>query len=321
MSREITNQTDGYTLSDNLHILPRIIKTFLPRSDAATLGDFEKFPREILDMVLLSLDLDAIVQFRGVNIRARDSVDSHVHYSNIFKHAPEVLCALHQSQLAAHTTCEQLLRTLRLQKCSRCSENGAYLHLLTCTRVCWKCFNSSEEFLPMRRKEALIRCAFNATILKTIPCLKVKRGKYGHREPFESDAGYFYDRPTVKSTAMAKDDARQMMLARAVLPAVPLLQRSLSRRDKVMRRYLENYRGQGSLDVSRSLWQYCVVARLPWLSSKPTRVHWGQYCKSVSKAATELYFSQRSRLMSIKSMEKNTTTGSHVRKFRFSNGL
>ncbi|KAK3186618.1 hypothetical protein K4F52_004658 [Lecanicillium sp. MT-2017a] len=256
MACEITNETHGYTLSDNLRISPPIMNILPPRTTSASLGALEAFPREVLDMVVSQLDLKTIVRFRGVNFRAREVADNHQAYSTILKHAPKVLCALHQSRRAVHTTCGKLYTTLLSRKCERCRMDGVYLQLFTCTRVCWRCFNRSLDFLPIQPKAAAMRYALNYQILKPAPRIKVAGGQYGLGMPFDNTSRniVLLDRRAAKDVAVARYGSAEAW--QSAVEAKRLLQP------------LDGLRPVVYPDEQMHWWRYCVVARIPWVSKR-----------------------------------------------------
>lgn len=258
MACEITNETHGYTLSDNLRISPPTMNILPPRTTIASLGDLETFPREVLDMVVSQLDLKAIVRFRGVNFRAREVVDNHQAYSTILKHAAKVLCALHQSRRAVHTTCWQLYTTLLSRQCEKCRSDGAYLHVLTCTRLCWQCFNYNMEFMPIQPKAAAMQLTLNYQILKPVPRIKVAGGQYGLGMLFDNTSRriILLDRRAVAGVVLARYGS-----AEACLSAVEA---------KRLQQALNGVLPVVFADEQMYWWRYCVVARIPWVC-KQTR--------------------------------------------------
>ncbi|KAF3032567.1 hypothetical protein E8E12_003148 [Didymella heteroderae] len=83
---------NDHTLDDQLALLP-----FGPKYNCAcsrassSLGALDNLPIELLTEVLLQLDLRTLADFRYVNHRARQLVDSIPQYKAIAAHAPNVI--------------------------------------------------------------------------------------------------------------------------------------------------------------------------------------------------------------------------------------
>ncbi|KAF2136590.1 uncharacterized protein K452DRAFT_237240, partial [Aplosporella prunicola CBS 121167] len=85
------------------------------------------------------LDLRTLTDFRCVNQRAMQVVDSIFPYNAIIKHVRNALRGILSIETGRWITCEALFETLCTPQCESCGAFGGYLYLITCKRVCYRC--------------------------------------------------------------------------------------------------------------------------------------------------------------------------------------
>ncbi|KAG6106113.1 hypothetical protein E4U13_007583 [Claviceps humidiphila] len=111
-------------------------------------GQLDQLPAELLIKVVLYLDVPSLTDFRRVNRRAMDIVDSVPQYVAIIKHCPNIVRAI-LSIKADSFDCNVLYKTLCTFSCSTCERFGDYLYLIDCRRVCYLCFTRRLEYFPL----------------------------------------------------------------------------------------------------------------------------------------------------------------------------
>jgi hypothetical protein len=114
-----------------------------------SLGPFSELPPEIVSMILMQVDIESLTKFRSVSRAARDAVDSLFKYRNIVTHAPQILRATLALKAGKYITLTHLDAALMSKVCQDCGEFGAFLHVPTCERVCYKCFTANEDRMPL----------------------------------------------------------------------------------------------------------------------------------------------------------------------------
>lgn len=149
---------------------------YLPPTKNA--GVLDTLPLEMLRSILHSFDLRSLVDFRRVNRRAAYLVDSLFHYQVIKRHAPNALRGILRIETSWWITCLTLYEKLCTKGCEVCGDFGGYLYLLTCKRVCFRCFTQDDSYLPLSPGLACRKFGLNSQTVKTLPHMKVVPGKY-----------------------------------------------------------------------------------------------------------------------------------------------
>ncbi|KAG5942151.1 hypothetical protein E4U59_001312 [Claviceps monticola] len=111
-------------------------------------GQLDQLPAELLVIVLLYLDVPSLTNFRRVNRRAMDIVDSVPQYAALIKHCPNIVRAILSIKADAFD-CNVLYKTLSTFSCSTCERFGDHLYLIDCRRVCYHCFTERLEYFPL----------------------------------------------------------------------------------------------------------------------------------------------------------------------------
>ncbi|KAI0484955.1 hypothetical protein GGR56DRAFT_616277 [Xylariaceae sp. FL0804] len=106
------------------------------------IGALDDLPPELVAMILSELDLRTLTDFRCVNRRAAELVNSLVEYKAITTHAQNALRDILSIEAGRGITCRTLYDKLCTPNCEQCGDFGSYLYLLTCKRLCFFCFYS-----------------------------------------------------------------------------------------------------------------------------------------------------------------------------------
>ncbi|KAG6151611.1 hypothetical protein E4U37_004695 [Claviceps purpurea] len=111
-------------------------------------GQLDQLPAELLIKVVLYLDVPSLTDFRRVNRRAMEIVDSVPQYAAIIKHCPNIVRAILSIKADAFDG-NVLYKTLSTFSCSTCERFGDHLYLINCRRVCYHCFTRRLEYFPL----------------------------------------------------------------------------------------------------------------------------------------------------------------------------
>ncbi|OTA54215.1 hypothetical protein K449DRAFT_202599 [Hypoxylon sp. EC38] len=98
-----------------------------------------------MSMMLRNLDILSYFRFRQVNRRARVLSTALWEYGLVAKHGLEGLRGLLRAKLAHNFTIMDLYRPLITFSCEFCSAFGGFLFLLTATRCCFACIQTSSK--------------------------------------------------------------------------------------------------------------------------------------------------------------------------------
>ncbi|KAL4905246.1 hypothetical protein BDW74DRAFT_178251 [Aspergillus multicolor] len=169
-----------HTLDDNETLCALDNGRHHPAPDA-TLGALDTLPLELLNMLLTLLDIRSLTDFRRVNQRAMQVVNSIPQYRTITEHAPTSLRAMLSIGTGRWISSQDLYNKLYTAECDICGDFGGYLYLLTCRRVCF-CFTQDPAYLPLWRADAARKFGLSREYLAGIPAMKTIPGFYSPRE-------------------------------------------------------------------------------------------------------------------------------------------
>ena len=162
------NELDEHLPLDNgWHLHPRV-----------NLGNLDRLPPEILSITLIQIDLQTLTDFRRVNQRAMEVIDSIPQYAAILEHTPDALRALLAVETANMTTCQDIYSQLCTFRCNTCSNFGDYLYLITLKRTCFECFTQNQSYLPLLPSEVRRRFGLTFAQLKSVPRMRSLPGCY-----------------------------------------------------------------------------------------------------------------------------------------------
>lgn len=186
------HRTGFRTLDRNLPELDRLEQTnprrvFLAKTGppAVGLGTLDQLPLEILGHIVSSLDISAIDQFKAMNRRSFEAVNTHPQFKIINLQAHDTLRGLRAIKTDHMITVEALFEKLCTSQCSECGDYGGYIYLVTFERVCCRCFTEKGRYLPLREIDAVKKFGLTLEILRTIPRFQGYPGHYGE------ELGYF----------------------------------------------------------------------------------------------------------------------------------
>lgn len=150
----------------------------IPQDSSFSLGSLDTLPVEVLCGILLDLDLQSLTVLRSVNRRARFTVDTLPQYNDIVTHAPSSIRAALSINVSPWISCRQLHKELCSQKCAACGFFGAFLYLLSCSRICYICLKEDSRFLPMTPANARVAFGIKHHGLSQLPIALSLPGRY-----------------------------------------------------------------------------------------------------------------------------------------------
>ncbi|KAM3423853.1 hypothetical protein BST61_g1250 [Cercospora zeina] len=146
------------------------------------LGALNGLPLEILDDVLIQLDLRALMDFRAVNQRAMQVVDSIPQFRTIVKHSTSSLRGILSIEAGSDSTCRDLYQALSSARCELCNDFGGYIYLLDCSRVCFLCFSENDRYLPLSSVEVAHNYGLDRSHVARLRRMKSVPGCYSPNE-------------------------------------------------------------------------------------------------------------------------------------------
>ncbi|KAK9438421.1 hypothetical protein VB005_07981 [Metarhizium brunneum] len=156
-----------------------IVEAF-PSSATAKIGLLERLPTELVWKVCAALDVRSCFRLRQTNQRARQYVSGMHEYRTVARHALESLRAMLRTGLSPHVTISALYQALCTRGCQICgAEFGGFLFLLTVTRCCFNCIESSSRLgLVMLGDVAKGAGVSRRTLQRRLPVLRTLPGTY-----------------------------------------------------------------------------------------------------------------------------------------------
>ena len=249
------------------------------------LGNLDRLPPELLRNVLMQIDLQSLTDFRQVNQRAMDFVDSIPQYAAIIDLAPNSIRGLLSVGTAKITTCQDLYSKLIVFNCDECTNFGGYLYLITCRRVCFECFVGSMYYYPLSRNEAQLMLGVMPSQFKSLPQMRSRPGCYSSNLRNCNSETILYDYRSILTAGILLYGSENAMW-------INLSRTAAERRRKFDRKLLE-WEKKGSKDsrprkpqtFSSTLIyrmeprRFMAIVRFPALEISTRGLEWGFLCK------------------------------------------
>lgn len=172
-----------YTLDDNE--LERNCPLDLGRHNVDpqnSLGLLDELPLEIISDILVRLPLRSLMEFRSVNQRAMDVVNSIPQFQLITRSTISPLRGILSVEAGLHITCQDLFRAFTSSTCEGCEDFAGFIYLLDCTRVCFLCFSEKLRYLPLTAAEVLRTYGLSRKFLSDLVQMKSIPGCYSPNE-------------------------------------------------------------------------------------------------------------------------------------------
>ncbi|KAK1989714.1 hypothetical protein LX36DRAFT_664974 [Colletotrichum falcatum] len=158
------------------------IATPFQRMFKTGLGSLDRLPLELLHDALLHLDMRSLFNFRQINLRSRETVDSLKQYQMAATHGLNLLCASLRTQIATSVSLFEFYDALCTKACTLCGKFGGFISLLTWNRCCFVCLQRAPE--TQVRTLAAVRKQLNLTKaeLNQLRSFKTLPGIYSMKE-------------------------------------------------------------------------------------------------------------------------------------------
>ena len=147
-------------LDNGHHDTPSAIKL----ANSSSLGALDKLPLELIHQILCDeISLSTLTRCREVNRGLRLIIDNLPQYKAIVTYAPSSLRGTLSLCAGRYTGLRELYEALCSEKCNTCGKFGPYLYVLNCKRVCFNCFTTDFEYLPLKWTHAQSKYLIKAT--------------------------------------------------------------------------------------------------------------------------------------------------------------
>ena len=226
------------------------------------LGDLEKLPPELLSAILVQVDLRTLTDFRRINQRAMQIVNSIPQYKTILKHGLKSLRGA--LVIESSTTCQDLFRTLGSPHCENCGDFGGHTYLLACTRVCFMCFANKPQYLPLLASEASRRFAIPRRLVNSLTQIRSLPGNYA--------LGLGGKRSSRRVLFDWKSAYRAGVTFHGSEAALEQVTAERARRRKKATVYLRD-------DKNMNPRRFMAIVRAPWIYASHEQDTWGFHCR------------------------------------------
>lgn len=276
-----------FTLDDNLSAVG------LPANNGSVwnspegdLGALGVLPPELLQMLLSKLDFCTLMEFRRVNRRASEVVESLPQYKAVTTYAPNVLRGILSVELSQRISCETVYEKLRTAECEQCGDFGGYLYILTCRRVCFLCLSDDKRNLPLLHSHAIRKFGVNRQILHTLPRMRSIPGTYSPNEKKSRKRLALVDSESARLAGITLHGSSSAM-ERHVSEITAGKLREFKKRGSqaaaggsgTTLRRLRQPRTEDLFDGrSGNPMRFMAIIRMPWLNRISQELQWGFHC-------------------------------------------
>lgn len=264
------------------------------RHDSASecdVGNLDKLPLELLSAVLVEVHLDSLTNFRRVNHRAMEVVDSVPEYKAIVYYAPNTLRGILAIETGTWISCQTLYDKLCTAECEHCGDFGGYLYLVTCKRVCCLCFSKQAIYLPLPSSDARRKFGLGRGPLTAVACLRSIPGRYSWNAIKLPTRLTFVDPESARQAGIVRHGSVRVMEQYVSDMASRRLRdyrSTLARRRKIdgaselapRPPRSEDDPDAGSINPRR----FIATLRTPWLDLRRKSLEWGFHCLACQHA-------------------------------------
>jgi hypothetical protein len=282
----LSPQPQEFTLDDNLPI-PKLLPINSPdrKPPEFDLGALDRLPIELLQGLLPQLDLCSLMQFRRVNRRAIEIVESILQYKTIATHASNVLQGALRTGAGKWISCESVYEKLCVAECEQCGDFGSYLYILTCQRVCFLCLSEDEKYLPMTGSDAIRKYGITRRSIRTLPCLRSIRGEYSIKRERQLLRTTFVDRESAYRAGVVlhgSPDAMERYASEALAQELREFDQKASKAlAEGSRSFSHSWMRPGTERPDRrsgNTRRFLAIVRIPWVKRISQELEWGFHC-------------------------------------------
>lgn len=232
-------------------------------------------------MILIQIDLRTLTDFRRVNSRAMQVVDSIMEYQLIIKHSPAALRGLLSIDRASHFSCQDLIRALYDPKCEDCGDFGGFIYLLTCRRVCFLCFCEKPKFYPLTTLEAGRMFGLDRNSISVLPAFNSIAGRYSSSQNLCRSGQNLVDYEEARCKGIEHHGSVQAM--EQYVTETWQKKMEAYQQGRLRRRPIIHARRGGIADARR----FMAIVRAPWIQESTNFVEWGFHCKGCERCYRE----------------------------------
>lgn len=248
-----------------------------------SLGALDSLPLELLSAILVQTDLRSLTDFRRVNQRAVEVVDSIPEYKAIVANAPDSLRGILTIETGRWITCHDLYEKLCTAECEQCGDFGGFLYIATCRRVCFICLSEKPNYLPLLRSEAVRKFGLDRSLLASSPYLKSIPGCYSPGWKSVRTRLTLVDPDSARRAGIALHGSVSAMEQYVSAMASKKLEeyrkrvasKAASAPDSTSRRPRSEDSFDGQMSNPR---RFMAVVRTPWLDLRTKSLEWGFHC-------------------------------------------
>ncbi|KAF4969483.1 hypothetical protein FSARC_3269 [Fusarium sarcochroum] len=243
------------------------LQTAFENSISSGLGALDRFPQELILLILRELDLVSYLRFRRVNNRARNITTASREYKIVVKYGLEGLKPLLKAEMAHLFTVTHFYQTLVNPKCKFCGKFGPFLSLITCQRCCFTCLQISDD---LRVVASPVSTAFSKL---------VERSKDELEQAFEPKLRVVYGKYSLETWPKVKRP-RYLVQKNSVFDTLTSLGVSQEIASKALGGHIWPWEHQRHNDVVH--WycnRYMASTSFPWFDTSRGQVETGVSCK------------------------------------------
>lgn len=252
-----------------------------------TLGILDMLPLEVLSATLVQLDLRSLTDFRRVNRRAMEVVDSVPQYKTIVVHAPASLRGILSIETGLWISCQDLYEKICTAECEQCGDFGGFLYLITCKRVCFLCLSEEPNYLPLLRSDAIRRFGLNPNLVASSPHMRSIPGYYSPNEKISRARLTLVDFEFARRAGIALHGSVSLMEQHVSHLANKRLEKYHERLSRRVAGAEPNPRRPPSGDAwdgrSSNPRRFMAIVHAPWLNLRTKSLEWGFHCVGCQK--------------------------------------
>ncbi|PSK46043.1 hypothetical protein B9Z65_5011 [Elsinoe australis] len=123
--------------------------------ESSSLGDLDRLPFEIVELVVQHMDGSTLFAFRKVNRRAFSLVDYQTCVLNLCEEVSTIMAAVFDTGMKGKYTAAEACELLENDRCSSCHQSfGPWVFLPTMKRACYRCIHTKKDFRLVKPKTA-----------------------------------------------------------------------------------------------------------------------------------------------------------------------
>ncbi|KAF3935237.1 hypothetical protein ABW19_dt0202073 [Dactylella cylindrospora] len=253
------------------------------RNPTSNMGLFDVLPTEIQQEILSQLDVQMLENFRRINRRAMQLVESLRLYKIVIEHARNALCAIVSTGAGRWLNLSHLYDKLCTPTCEICGDFGEFLYIITCRRVCYLCFTTHADFQPLQLQRDELKMRFCISVsekdLEMLPNMKTLPGRYSEgRLPVSGD-GILIDYPALRELVIVRNGSVDEVGRKTNYLQFYMSQKRLFANSIMQPHHRSAYNQYGVQDAHRCDWRrFAAIVRTPCLDAPSGKIEEGFSC-------------------------------------------